>query len=92
MTSKKVIRLKLYEATSNGKCAICQESFGYRDERNISFIDVHHQTCKTMTISRACAYGYKTALEEYTRGDCVWVHHECHMILHDEKGQHCVRV
>lgn len=84
--SKTAIRLRIYEATSSGRCAYCGRSFGIVTLGNVQDLDVHHQRAKTMTISRACGYGYRTALKEYVYGDCVWVHRNCHLDIHLKAG------
>ncbi len=87
MASKTIIRLRLYNATSSGRCIYCGKSFGIVTLANVMDLDVHHQIAKSMTISRACAYGYRTALKEYIYGDCVWIHRDCHLEVH-QKAEH----
>ncbi len=85
--SKSKIRYKVYRSTSNGVCAYCKRPFGIITADNINEIDVHHQTYKTMTVSRACGYGYEKALTEFKKGDCVWLHRDCHTEVHHKKGK-----
>ena len=90
--SKKVIRVKVFNSTSCGYCPICGRDFGYIDEYNIDSIDAHHQTRKTMNISRACGYGFDKAMKEFTDGDCIWVHRDCHKAIHKMYGKGTVVV
>lgn len=86
--SKTKIRLQVFNATNNGICRYCGRPLGRIDLDTIDTIQCHHQSGKSMNLSRACGYGFIKAMEEFTKHDCVWLHDECHKAFHKTHGRH----